>query len=98
MTSYIYFTPATDVAEVNQIAEDNGYGPDSLSIELVNTVDNSDWYGTHSFVNLLQATPTLWQVPGVVVITEEYPDGEPVDNWNDALANNNLIQPVVEPL
>lgn len=98
MTSYIYFTPATDVAEVNQIAEDNGYGPDSLSIALVNTVDNSDWYGTHSFVDILHAIPVQWVIPGIDVIVEEYASGEPVDNWNDALANNNLIQPVVEPL
>jgi len=90
MSSFIYFTPATDVAAVNAKAEENGYGPDSLSVSLVDTVTGDPWYGTHSFVNLLQETPTLWSDADVYVVTEYYADGDPQANWQDALMLNNL--------
>jgi len=90
MSSFIYFTPATDVAAVNAKAEENGYGPDSLSVSLVDTVTGDPWFGTHSFVNLLQETPTLWPAPEFTVIVEIYEDGDPQANWQDALTINNL--------
>ena len=90
MASYIYFTPATDVAAVNAKAEENGYGPDSLSIPLVDTVTGDPWYGTHSFVNLLEESPTQWPASEFTVIVEIYEDGDSQANWQDALANNNL--------
>lgn len=91
MSSFIYLTPATDVAAVNAKAEENGYGPDSLSVSLVDTVTGDPWFGAHSFVNLLQETPTLWPAPEFTVIVEIYEDGDPQANWQDALANNNLV-------
>lgn len=91
MPSYIYFTPETDLAEVNAIAEENGHGPDSLSVELVCTADDSVWYGAHSFVDLMQNKPTLWSDADVYVVTEYYADGDPQANWQDALAINNLV-------
>lgn len=89
MTSYIFFTRAADADEVNAIIEENGYGPNSLSVHLVNTQDQTQWRGTHSFVDLLVPQPRFPQI----VITEYYPDGEPIDNWQAALAANELVQP-----
>ena len=91
MTSYILFTRAADADEVNDIIEENGYGPDSLSVHLVNTQDQTQWRGAHSFVNLLVPQQRYQQL----VITEYYPDGEPIDNWNTALAANNLEKPEI---
>ena len=93
MGSFIYFTPATDVAAVNAKAEENGHGPDSLSIQLVNTVTGDPWFGAHSFVNLLEEAPTRWPASEFTVLVEIYEDGDPLANWQDALAKNNLIQP-----
>ena len=93
MSSFIYFTPATDVAAVNAIAEENGYGPGSLSVPLVNTVTGDPWFGAHSFVNLLEEAPTLLPAPEFTVIVEIYEDGDPQANWQDALTNNDLTQP-----
>jgi hypothetical protein len=89
MSSYIFFTRAADADEVNDIIEENGYGPNSLSVHLVNTTDQTQWRGTHSFVDLLVPQQRFFQM----VIAEYYPDGEPIDNWHDALAANNLVQP-----
>ncbi len=90
MASYIYFTPATDVAAVNAKAEENGHGPDSLSVPLFSTVTGDPWFGAHSFVNLLQETPTPWPASEFTVIVEIYEDGDPQANWQDALTINNL--------
>ena len=48
MASYIYFTPATDVAAVNFIAEANGHGPDNISVPLVDTVTGTHWFGAQN--------------------------------------------------
>ena len=90
MTAYIYFCPATDVEQANAVADENGHGPDSLSVPLVSTVDSSPWFGTHSFVNLLEESPTLWPAPEFTVVVEIYEDGDPQANWQDALTINNL--------
>ena len=92
MGSFIYFTPATDVAAVNAKAEENGYGPGSLSIQLVNTVTGDPWFGAHSFVNLLKEAPTLLPAPEFTVVAEIYEYGDPLTNWQDALTKNNLVQ------
>ena len=89
MSSYIFFCRAGDADEVNAIIEENGYGPNSLSVHLVNTQDQTQWRGTHSFVDLLVPQPRYQ----ALVIAEYYESGEPIDNWNTALANNNLEQP-----
>ena len=89
MSSYIFFCRAADADEVNEVIEENGYGPNSLSIHLVNTQDQTQWRGIHSFAELLMPQPHSLQI----VITEYYEGGEPIDNWNTALANNNLEQP-----
>jgi len=91
MSSYIFFCRAADADEVNAIIEENGYGPDSLSTDLVNTTDQTQWRGAHSFVDLLVPQPRYQQL----VIAEYYESGEPIDNWNTALANNNLEQPEI---
>jgi len=91
MTSHIFFCRAADADEVNAIIEENGYGPDSLTVDLINTTDQTQWRGTHSFVDLLVPQPRYQQL----VITEYYPDGEPIDNWTAALAANDLEQPEV---
>ena len=93
MPSYCYFTPATDVAAVNAKAEENGYGPDSLSVSLVDTVTGDPWFGAHSFVNLLEESPTPRPASEFTVIVEIYEDGDPLANWQDALTNNDLTQP-----
>jgi len=91
MSSYIFFTRAADADEVNDIIEENGYGPNSLSVHLVSTTDQTQWRGAHSFVNLLVPQPRYQQL----VITEYYESGEPIDNWTAALAANDLEQPEV---
>ena len=90
MPSYCYFTPATDVAAVNAKAEENGHGPDSLSVALISTVTGDPWFGAHSFVNLLEESPTTWPASEFTVIVEIYEDGDPQANWQDALTINNL--------
>lgn len=98
MSGYIYFTPATDVAAVNARAEEFGYGPDSLSVPLVNTTDNSQWFGCHSYVNLLEATPVLWSsIPELNVIVIEYTEGSPQEAWAAALSANDLEQVQINP-
>ena len=90
MPSYCYFTPANEVDAVNEIAEANGHGPDNISVPLVDTVTGTHWFGAHSFVNLLEESPTQWPASEFTVIVEIYEDGDPQANWQDALANNNL--------
>lgn len=98
MTAYIYFCPATDVEQANAIAEENGHGQDNISVPLVSTMDQSQWFGAHSYVDLLSPKPTQWSDESLNVIVTEYNSGTPLEAWNAALAANNLIQPVVEPI
>jgi len=94
MSSYIYFCRAANADDVNAVIEENGYGPDSLTIDLVNTQDQTQWKGTHSFVDLLVPQPYFQQA----VITTYFEGGDPIDNWNTALADNNLEQPEITQL
>jgi hypothetical protein len=91
MTSYIYFCRAANADQVNALLEEEGYGPDCISVDLVNTVDLTQWKGAHSFVELDVSAPYLQQT----VVSSSYAGGEPIDNWNTALADNNLEQPEI---
>lgn len=86
MSSYIFFTRAADADEVNAIIEDKGYGPNCISVPLINTETQEAWVGAHSFVDLLVPQRRYKQL----VLTSYYDSGEPLTNWKDALINNNL--------
>jgi len=86
MSSYIYFCRAADVDDVNKVIEENDYGPDSISIDLVSTIDQEKWKGSHSFVDLLVPQVRFQQAVTTVI----YEGGDPITNWNTALADNNL--------
>ncbi len=64
------------------------FGPDSLSVHLINKNDQTQWRGAHSFVDLLIPKKRFEQI----VTVEVYPDGNPRSNWEDALSKNDLEQ------
>ena len=89
--SYIYLCLASDQVEANALAEEYNYGPNSIGVQLQSTIDQTPWVGCHSWVEL--------QVPAVrfgdTVTSLYFEGGTSTDNWNTALADNDL-EPIPE--
>ena len=90
--SVVLLIPAAHQAEINALAEASGFGPDSITVPLTHT-DGSPWFGSHTwaapeFLSDIGAAPPSEALAALVMSVRE--GGEPLEHWNEALADNGL--------
>ena len=95
MTTYNYslvlLIPSEHLETINTFAEEFGWGPNSLSIPLVDQ-EGSDWFGAHvwvsqSFLDLLESPPEGAPLEALSALkTSAVDGGEPLDNWTATLS------------
>jgi hypothetical protein len=102
MTAYtmsvVQLCPGAHKIAAEQVAEAAGYGAGNLSVEL-RDASNNVWWGCHAWwvpsalaaaSALPPEAPAAWHAAMAAVITRTQYGGEPLDNWQAALAENGL--------
>lgn len=88
----ILFIPAAHRAEINDLAESLGYGPNNMSVELNGS--GSTWYGCHAQCDEAFLRSFGDQAPSValsaLVVSVASADVAPTDHWVLALTENGL--------
>lgn len=104
--SVVQLCPDQHKAAAEAVAEYAGYGAGNLSVELRHT-DGSTWWGCHAWwipaaleaaMVLPPEAPAEWQAAMAAVITSTRDGGEPIQHWQDALAEHGLSVVQPEPI
>ncbi|MFL1477863.1 MULTISPECIES: hypothetical protein [Pseudomonas] len=92
--SCVLLIPDAHRDDMNALAEEQGYGPDNLSVPLVKS-DGTKWWGCHtwcvpSFSDGLLARPTGPDETLNALIVSAVPDGNPTTHWAETLEEYRL--------
>lgn len=94
LTSMVFIVADQYKEAANATAEYYGYGPENISVQLVD-VDNNIFWGAHAYENVFTQAAPEEEVPGsaiaIAAIYKRFVEGgDPLENWNAALAELGL--------
>ena len=101
--SIVMLIPDQHRSTINALGEASGYGPDNLSRPLVDA-DGNQWWGGHtmaapSFLEEMSGVTDYPEAMAALIMSVHDTDlGESsgLSHWQEALAANNLTQPIIE--
>lgn len=91
--SCVLLIPDAHRDDMNALAEEQGYGPDNLSVPLVKS-DGTKWWGCHTwcvqaFLDQLDDPQYASEAMSALIISA-IEGGDSASNWSNSLAENGL--------
>lgn len=89
--SVVLLIPDNFKQDINELAEELGYGPDNLSIKLVGP-NASVWWGCHTWCNasFLESFGSQQHTDALAALIVSVGDTSVLDHWSTALKEYNL--------